>query len=351
MAAELGVRLVPGCEVSCRKPAPPAGRAPDRGVGARPRVLRRARGGAAPERAASSSAGTGRVRNRELAARLGSSGRGSTYEDVLAEAGDEGGMGRPHFARALVKAGAVDDIDDAFDRYLADGRPGYVPKARLDPPDVARLAHESGGVAVLAHPLSTGLNPQHLERMVAELAEGGLDGIEAVYSSYTPDQRVGPAPDGGAHRVSWPPEGRTSTARSNRACSWGRAGAISTSPTTSSTRWRPAGAERWWLEPIGLRSSGCPTSRQPKPQVARHPLTCRAAQGLSRTPGALSILVSGSALPGISQLRTFLPAGVSFRDCPLGPVRYPGAPSSAVRTVRGGCNTRSRQPGRSSAWP
>jgi 3',5'-nucleoside bisphosphate phosphatase len=54
---------------------------------------------------------------------------------------------------------------------------------------VARLAHESGGVAVLAHPLSTGLSPQHLERMVAELAEGGLDGIEAVYSSYTPDQR------------------------------------------------------------------------------------------------------------------------------------------------------------------
>ena len=129
------------------------------------------------------------VRNRELAARLGELGTGITYEDVLAEAGDEGGMGRPHFARALVKAGAVEDIDDAFDRYLADGRPGYVPKARLDPPDVARLAHESGGVAVLAHPLSTGLNPQHLERMVAELAEGGLDGIEAVYSSYTPDQR------------------------------------------------------------------------------------------------------------------------------------------------------------------
>jgi len=188
VAAELGVRLVPGCEVSCRKPAPPAG-APriegsvhvlvyfvEPGDGPLQNELVKLRGDRA-------------VRNRELAARLEELGTGVTYEDVLAEAGDEGGMGRPHFARALVKAGAVQDIDDAFDRYLADGRPGYIPKARLDAPEVARLAHESGGVAVLAHPLSTGLSPQHLERMIAELAEGGLDGIEAVYSSYTPDQR------------------------------------------------------------------------------------------------------------------------------------------------------------------
>jgi len=188
VAAELGVRLVPGCEVSCRKPAPPAG-APriagsvhvlvyfvEPGEGVLQEELGRLRGDRAE-------------RNRELAERLLELGTGVTYEDVLAEAGDEGGMGRPHFARALVKAGAAQDIDDAFDRYLADGRPGYVPKARLDAPDVARLAHESGGVAVLAHPLSTGLNPQHLERMVAELADGGLDGMEAVYSSYDPDQR------------------------------------------------------------------------------------------------------------------------------------------------------------------
>lgn len=188
VAAELGVRLVPGCEVSCRKPAPPAG-APriagsvhvlvyfvEPGEGVLQEELVKLRGDRAQ-------------RNRELAERLLELGTGVTYEDVLAEAGDEGGMGRPHFARALVKAGAAHDIDDAFDRYLADGRPGYVPKARLDAPDVARLAHESGGVAVLAHPLSTGLNPQHLERLVAELADGGLDGMEAVYSSYDPDQR------------------------------------------------------------------------------------------------------------------------------------------------------------------
>jgi hypothetical protein len=189
VAADLGVRLVPGCEVSCRKPAPPRG-APriegsvhvlvyfvEAGEGPLQGELVKLRGDRA-------------VRNRELSARLEELGTGVTYEDVVAEAGDEAGVGRPHFARALVKVGAAEDIDDAFDRWLADGRPGYVPKARLDPPDVARLAHESGGVAVLAHPLSTGLSLQHLERLVSELAEGGLDGIEAVYASYTPDQRA-----------------------------------------------------------------------------------------------------------------------------------------------------------------
>jgi hypothetical protein len=188
VAADLGVRLVPGCEVSCRKPARPAG-APriegsvhvlvyfvEPGEGPLQDELVKLRGDRA-------------VRNAKLAALLVEMGTGVSYEDVVAEAGDEAGVGRPHFARALVKAGAAEDIDDAFDRWLADGRPGYVPKSRLDVADVARLARQSGGVAVLAHPLSTGLDGPTLERLVTELAEGGLDGIEAVYSSYTPDQR------------------------------------------------------------------------------------------------------------------------------------------------------------------
>ncbi len=215
VAAELGVRLVPGCEVSCRKPAPPPG-AP-RIEGSVHVLVYFVEPGKGPlQDELVTLRGDRAVRNRELAARLVELGTGVTYEDVLAEAGDEAGMGRPHFARALVKAGAAEDIDDAFDRWLADGRPGYVPKARLDPSDVARLAHRSGGVAVLAHPLSTGLGPRHLERLVEELAAGsgaggagetrnsaakgssgrggidgidGIDGIEAVYSSYTPDQR------------------------------------------------------------------------------------------------------------------------------------------------------------------
>ena len=112
-----------------------------------------------------------------------------TYDRVVAVAGGEEGIGRPHFASALVEAGAVASIDDAFDRYLSDGRPGHVRKARLTGPEVASLARASGGVAVLAHPFSLGLDGPGLARVVGQLAESGFAGIEAVYGRYSPRQR------------------------------------------------------------------------------------------------------------------------------------------------------------------
>jgi predicted metal-dependent phosphoesterase TrpH len=187
-AAPLGVTLVPGCEVSCRKPPAAPGRPAVRGSvhvlvyfvepGDGPlqdelRALRRDRA----------------ERNARLRARLAELGVPVDYDVMVAEAGGEAGLGRPHFARALVRAGAAADIDDAFDRFLADGRAAYVPKARLSPTDVARLARASGGVAVLAHPLTLELDPSALERLVTELADAGMGGIEAIYGRYSPDQR------------------------------------------------------------------------------------------------------------------------------------------------------------------
>ena len=130
-------------------------------------------------------------RNRLLAARLRELGFPVDYDAVVSRAGSEAGVGRPHFAQELVAAGHVEDVDDAFDRLLANDRPAYVPKARLTPADVARIARSSGGVAVLAHPLSLGLAPAELERRVHELADAGLAGIEATYGRYTPRQRAG----------------------------------------------------------------------------------------------------------------------------------------------------------------
>jgi hypothetical protein len=130
-------------------------------------------------------------RNLRLRARLAELGVPVDYDAMVAEAGGEAGLGRPHFARALVRAGAAADVDDAFDRWLADGGAAYVPKSRLSPADVVGLARSSGGVAVLAHPLTLGLDPSALERLVGELAEAGLVGIEAVYGRYTTDQRRG----------------------------------------------------------------------------------------------------------------------------------------------------------------
>lgn len=189
-ADRCGITLVPGCEVSCRKPPPPPGRAPIAGSvhvlvyfvepGDGPlqeelHLLRRDRA----------------ERNVRLRDRLAELGVPVDYEAMVAEAGGEAGIGRPHFARALVRAGAAADIDDAFDRFLADGRAAYVPKARILPGEVAGLARASGGVAVLAHPLSLGLDPSALERLVTELAGAGLGGMEAIYGRYSTEQRRG----------------------------------------------------------------------------------------------------------------------------------------------------------------
>jgi predicted metal-dependent phosphoesterase TrpH len=179
-ADQLGVTVVPGCEVSCR----PVGTGgvhvlvyfvedEDSPLGAELVRLRRDRS----------------RRNRALAGRLATIGVPVTYEMAVAEAGSEAGLGRPHFAAAMVRAGVATSVDDAFDRFLANDRPAYVAKGRLTPPEVARLAGRSGGVAVLAHPYSTGLDGTDLARLVSDLADAGFGGIEALYGRYSPRQR------------------------------------------------------------------------------------------------------------------------------------------------------------------
>jgi hypothetical protein len=187
-ADRAGITLVPGCEVSCRKPPPPPGQP---AIGGSVHVLVYfVDAGEGPLQDELQNLRRDRAeRNARLRERLAELGAPVDYDAMVAEAGGEEGLGRPHFARALVRSGAAEDIDDAFDRFLADGRPGYVPKSRLWPADVARLATASGGVAVLAHPLTLGLDPSALERLVRELAEAGLGGIEAVYGRYTTDER------------------------------------------------------------------------------------------------------------------------------------------------------------------
>ena len=188
-AAAAGIALVPGCEVSCRKPAPVGGSPVAGSVHVLVYFVEPGDGPLQHELVALRRDRA--ERNARLRQRLAELGVPVDYEAMVAEAGGEAGLGRPHFARALVRAGAAADTDDAFDRFLADGRPAYVPKARLSAADVVDRARASGGVAVLAHPLTLGLPPAGLESVVAELAVAGLGGIEAYYGRYRPDERRG----------------------------------------------------------------------------------------------------------------------------------------------------------------
>jgi 3',5'-nucleoside bisphosphate phosphatase len=124
-------------------------------------------------------------RNELMVRKMHDLGFDVDMEEIVAESGG-GQVGRPHMARALMKKGYVTSIQDAFDRYLADGKPLHVPKVKLAPEEAIGLVHEAGGVAVLAHPKYLEYDTE--EELAAELArlkKAGLDGLECYYSQHS----------------------------------------------------------------------------------------------------------------------------------------------------------------------
>jgi hypothetical protein len=128
-------------------------------------------------------------RNRQIVGVLQDQGFDVTLDEILAEAGS-GSVGRPHVAGVLLRKGYVSSIQEAFDLWLAKGRPAYLDRNRLLPVEAIALAHASGAVAVLAHPTSLGYDGPALEQFVAGLAADGLDGMECEYGRYTLELRT-----------------------------------------------------------------------------------------------------------------------------------------------------------------
>ncbi len=129
------------------------------------------------------------TRNERIAERLRGLGVDLSYDEVVAEAGG-GVVGRPHFAAVLAAKGHVSDIADAFDRYLAAGRPAYVDRERLDAVEAIRLARASGAVPVIAHPHTIGISADEYRSAFRRLTGEGLGGIEAHYAEYEPAMRA-----------------------------------------------------------------------------------------------------------------------------------------------------------------
>jgi len=97
---------------------------------------------------------------------------------------NNGNVGRPHIAAAMLEKGYVSTIKEAFDLYLKKGGPAYVPKESLSPEEGIRLIETFGGVPVLAHPYTLGLSNEELNKLVSRLKEIGLKGIEVYYLSH-----------------------------------------------------------------------------------------------------------------------------------------------------------------------
>jgi predicted metal-dependent phosphoesterase TrpH len=141
-----------------------------------------------------------RVRNPQIIKQLNQIGLAITMEEVEVEAGvssagivgvglSEKSIGRPHISAVLIKKGYVESKQEAFDKYLAKGRPAYVPRFLASPEESIKQIHSANGLAVLAHPpYIMAKDEAELERIVGELKSKGLDGIEVYFSTHTAEQ-------------------------------------------------------------------------------------------------------------------------------------------------------------------
>lgn len=120
-------------------------------------------------------------RVERIAAVLAAAGAAIDVQRLLDEATTRPGasVGRPALARALVAAGHVPSEADAFDVWLGEGRPAYVPRTGVPPGEVIARLHAAGGVASLAHPAVTRRDDQ-----LAAWAADGLDALEAYHSDH-----------------------------------------------------------------------------------------------------------------------------------------------------------------------
>ncbi len=132
-------------------------------------------------------------RAQKMADELAKVGIGGVFQGALKLANNPNMIGRTHFARYLVEAGHCKDVKSVFNRYLATGKPGYVPHQWAALADAISWIKGSGGVAVLAHPgrymvgkHSMGKKTMH--ELLSEFAGLGGQALEVVTGSHTPEQ-------------------------------------------------------------------------------------------------------------------------------------------------------------------
>ena len=140
-------------------------------------------------------------RNPRILEVLNALGLKMTLDEVQREAG-ECQLGRPHIAQLMVKKGLVRSINEAFDTYLAKGKPAYVDKYRISAARAIEMISDAGGVPVLAHPcLLQAPSDRALEELVVMLTRMGLKGIEVYYPEHTPEQTALYIDIAGRHRL------------------------------------------------------------------------------------------------------------------------------------------------------
>jgi 3',5'-nucleoside bisphosphate phosphatase len=127
-------------------------------------------------------------RAEKIGAALEKLGFPGTFEAALQLAENKSMLGRTHFARHLAETGKVKNIQAAFDKYLARGKPAYVSHRWASLENAIAWIRASGGTAVLAHPGRYDLKPMMRDEMLREFKRLGGEAIEVVTGSHRPEQ-------------------------------------------------------------------------------------------------------------------------------------------------------------------
>ena len=123
------------------------------------------------------------LRNHKMCALLKEAGVEISYDELLKEFPDAV-ITRAHYAKYLLRRGYVKSIKEAFDRYVGDHCPCFVPREKVTPEEAVELILKADGIPVLAHPALYHMSDSRMVELISLLKEKGLMGIEAVYSTY-----------------------------------------------------------------------------------------------------------------------------------------------------------------------
>lgn len=122
-------------------------------------------------------------RGREMVEKLAKMGIHVLWERVK-ELSAGGAIGRPHIAQAMLEKGYISQPQEAFTLYIGRNGPAYVEREKHTPIEAVKMVLKVGGLPVLAHPMEV----DDREKILPELKEAGLVGMDVFYGYYTPDQ-------------------------------------------------------------------------------------------------------------------------------------------------------------------
>ena len=128
-------------------------------------------------------------RNLEMCDKLTEYGMPITYDELTATFPDAV-ITRAHYARLMMQKGYVKSLKEAFERYIGDYGPCFIPRKKITPDEGVRFILSANGLPVLAHPMQYGMGDARLQQLIDSLKEAGLVAMEAIYCTHTPSEEA-----------------------------------------------------------------------------------------------------------------------------------------------------------------